>query len=133
GGDQAVGALNLYATRPSTFGQHQQDEGRRFAGEASRALSLAVRLAGHVEVTEQLQLALTSRTTIDQAMGIIMGQNRCSADDAFAVLRAASQHRNVKLRVVAEEVVAAVTTENSPTRQGNRAAVRDAPGWASGQ
>jgi len=38
-------------------------------------------------------------------MGVIMGQNRCTAEEAFVVLRQASQHRNVKLRAVAERIV----------------------------
>lgn len=124
GGDQAIGALNLYATRPHAFGHDEQAGGRRFAGEASRALSLAVRLAGDGELTAQLRTSLTSRTVIDQAIGIVMSQNRCGADQALVVLRDASQHRNVELRVVAEEVVATVTTDGAPTRQGDRAAGR---------
>lgn len=109
GGDQAVGALNLYSRSTHAFGEREQVAAQRFADEASRALSLAVRLVQHVELTEQLRAAMTSRAVIDQAMGIIMGQNRCGADEAFAVLRAASQHRNVKLRVVAQEIITSVT------------------------
>ena len=57
------------------------------------------------KVTDQLRAALNSRTLIDQTIGIIMGQNRCNADAAFAVLRSASQNRNVKLRDVAAEII----------------------------
>jgi ANTAR domain len=42
--------------------------------------------------------ALSGRAVIDQALGIIMGQRRCSADEAFGVLREVSQTSNVKLR-----------------------------------
>jgi len=109
GGDHAVGALNLYSRRAYAFGPAERAEAQRFAGEASRVLSLAVRLVHDVEITDQLRAALTSRTVIDQAIGIVMGQNRCDADTAFAVLRAASQHRNIKLRVVAAEILTAVS------------------------
>ena len=34
-----------------------------------------------------------------------MAQNRCSRDEAFALLRRASQHRNLKLREVARTVI----------------------------
>ena len=108
GGDNAVGALNLYSRRAHTFGHAEQTEAQRFANEASRALTLAVRLFHHVEITDQLRAALTSRTVIDQAIGIIMGQNRCSSEDAFAVLRNTSQNRNVRLRIVAADIVTAV-------------------------
>ncbi len=109
GGANAVGALNLYSRRTHAFGPAEQAEARRFADEASRALTLAVRFAHHIEITDQLKNALTSRAAIDQTIGIIMGQNRCDADTAFALLRTASQNRNVKLRVVAHEIIAAVS------------------------
>lgn len=109
GGDHAVGALNLYSGHPHTFAEAEQAAAASFADEASRTLTLALRLAHHVEVTEQLRAALTSRTAIDQAIGIIMGQNRCDADAAFAVLRTASQNRNIKLRVIAAEIITAVS------------------------
>jgi len=108
GGDRALGALNLYSREPGAFGAVEQADARRFADEASRALNLAVRFAQNIEITDQLRAALTSRTVIDQGIGIIMGQNRCDADAAFAILRAASQNRNVKLRIVADEIVTAV-------------------------
>ncbi len=108
GGADGVGALNFYSHEPYTFGTDLQAQGQRFADEASRALALAVRLAQHATINEQLQTALTSRTIIDQAMGIIMGQNRCSADEAFGILRSASQHRNAKLRTIAQEIVDAI-------------------------
>lgn len=107
--DGAPGALNFYATRPRAFGETEREYAQRFAAEASRALTLANRMARQGELTTQLKAALASRTTIDQAIGVIMGQNRCDADHAFGLLRAASQNRNVKLRTVAAEIVAAVS------------------------
>ena len=86
GGAHAAGALNLYSHRARGFGPAEQREAQWFAGEASRALDLAVRLAHDTEVTAQLREALSSRTVIDQAIGILMGQSRCDADAAFAVL-----------------------------------------------
>nr|MDQ3989594.1 GAF and ANTAR domain-containing protein [Actinomycetota bacterium] len=107
--DGIAGALNLYASRPRAFGETEREYGQRFAAEASRALALASRMARQSELTTQLEAALASRATIDQAIGIIMGQNRCDADHAFGLLRAASQNRNVKLRSVAAEIVTAVS------------------------
>ena len=117
GGKHAVGALNLYSRRPCAFGPLEQEKAQGFANEASRTLSLAVRLADSTEVTDQLRAALTSRTLIDQTIGIIMGQNRCDADAAFAVLRSASQNRNVKLRDVAAEIITTVSTQ--PPQRGH--------------
>ena len=113
-GDDVLGAMNFYASTAGAFGPEEQDRGHQFAEEATRALELAVRLGDQVEMTEQLKTALTSRAVIDQAIGVIMSQNSCNAEEAFAVLRAASQTRNVKLRDVAVEVIAAVGGEPSP-------------------
>ena len=51
-----------------------------------------------------------SRRTIDQAIGVVMGQNRCDAETAFTTLRSASQNRNVKLRDVAAGVLLSVSS-----------------------
>lgn len=107
--DAARGALNLYFSVPMRFDRGQVRDGLHFADQASGALELATRLAEHATTAAQLQEAMTSRSVIDQAIGIVMAQNRCSAEDAFDVLRKASQNRNVKLRVIATDVVRGVT------------------------
>jgi GAF domain-containing protein len=115
---EPIGALNLYSRRPGTFGQREQAAGLRFGGEASGVVGLAARLAEHAQRAEDLAAALASRSTIDQALGVVMAQRRCSADEAFGVLRGASQNRNVKLRDVAAEVLAAVSGQRPvPRRQ----------------
>jgi GAF domain-containing protein len=110
----APGALNLYADRPSAFGQKEIGRAEAFGAEASRALDLAGRLNSAVELARQLRQALLSRSTIDQAIGVVMAQNRCDADEAFDVLRSASQHRNVKLRDVAAGVLRSVGSAPPP-------------------
>jgi hypothetical protein len=57
-------------------------------------------MAERTEMSEHLQSALASRAVIDQALGVVMGQNRCTADETFDILRMNSQNRNVKLRDV---------------------------------
>jgi GAF domain-containing protein len=106
---EVLGALNIYATTPRAFGPGEQLVARRFADETSRALALAVRLAERTEMSAHLQAALASRAVIDQAISIIMGQNRCTTDEAFEVLRSISQNRNVKLRDIAADMVTAVS------------------------
>jgi hypothetical protein len=49
--------------------------------------------------------ATSTRSIIDQARGILMGQLKMGADEAFKVLVSTSSHRNVKLVVVAAELV----------------------------
>ena len=81
---------------------------------ASGALSLAMRLASDAALIDQLRSSLTSRSVIDQALGIIMAREHCNQARAFAILRSASQNSNVKLRDIASAVVTSVTGEPPP-------------------
>ncbi|MFF0089182.1 ANTAR domain-containing protein [Streptomyces canus] len=56
---------------------------------------------------EQLRQAMASRPVIDQARGVLMATHACSPDQAWNVLREASQLSNTKLRKVAAGVTAA--------------------------
>ncbi|WP_240720187.1 PAS and ANTAR domain-containing protein [Pseudarthrobacter sp. NamB4] len=49
--------------------------------------------------------ATSTRGVIDQARGILMGQLKMGSEDAFQMLVSTSSHRNVKLVVVAAELV----------------------------
>jgi len=109
-----VGALNLYSRQASAFGTAEARRAENFAENASGALSLAMRLASHAALIEQLRSSLTSRTVIDQALGIIMAREQCNQARAFAILRSASQNSNVKLRDIASAVVTSVTGEPPP-------------------
>jgi AmiR/NasT family two-component response regulator len=53
----------------------------------------------------QLHSALATREMIGQAQGILMERERISPDQAFDILRRASQHLNLKLRDVAQALV----------------------------
>ena len=111
-GDGAQLAINLYGREPDAFGEPEMRRARAYVDEAARALRLCLLLAERAEQSERadhLESAMASRSTIDQALGVIMGQNRISRDEAFAILRAASQHRNIKLREVAATLIENLT------------------------
>lgn len=108
-GDGAQLALDLYAREADAFGDDQMRRARLYAEEAARTLRLCLILAREAALADQLQTAMVSRSTIDQAVGVIMGQNRIPQEQAFAILRAASQHQNVKLRDVARTVIENLT------------------------
>lgn len=105
---QFFGALNLYSHEADAFDGRSRAAAARWAQQASGAVGVAVRLAEQTRYGQQMSEALTSRSVIDQAIGIVMAQQRCSADAAFAILRSASQGRNVKIRVIAADIVRAV-------------------------
>ena len=104
--DEARGALNMYGEQSHSFDVGQQAKALSYASQASASLRLAVRIAKLTDRTEDLQAAMASRTIIDVAVGIIMGQNRCSQETAFEILQRASSTRNIKLRDVAARLVA---------------------------
>lgn len=68
-------------------------------------MQLATRNARNNHLLEQLEEALASRTVIDQALGILMGQHSFGADSAFKLLRTQSQNSQRKLRDVAAQLV----------------------------
>jgi len=74
-------------------------------------VTIALRMASYAALTDQLRSSLASRTVIDQALGVIMAQQRCTQAQAFAILRAASQNTNVKLRDIAGAIVTGVSGE----------------------
>ncbi|PWW20906.1 ANTAR domain-containing protein [Geodermatophilus normandii] len=105
-GTRGRGALNLYASRPDAFTDADERLGRSWAAQASGALSVAWRMAAGEETVDNLTQAVTTRQEIGQAVGLLMAQRRCTADEAFALLKGASQRSNEKLREVAQRIVA---------------------------
>lgn len=73
-------------------------------------------LAAREERGRHLESALSSRTTIDQALGVLMGQRRITAAQAFDVLRRRSQQTDTKLRDVAATVIADATRDRPAVR-----------------
>lgn len=101
----ATAALNFYSPLVDAFSPEAVEAAEGFAAEVSASLRLAVRIAKLTESSADMRAAMESRTTIDLAVGVIMGQNRCSQDAAMAILKTASSTRNVKLREVAASVL----------------------------
>jgi hypothetical protein len=91
------GALNLYSRRVGAF--------EDFASLAALFAHQAAVAIGYAREIADLNDALRTRTTIGQAVGIIMERYGLPDERAFAFLTRLSQHQNVKLRVIAEEIV----------------------------
>jgi len=99
------GAMNMYAREPDAFTGEAVALGEILAGQAGQASQVAAAFFRHRDLAEQLREAMRSRSVIDQAIGVLMAQRKVTPDDGFALLREASQHLNVKLRLIAQEVV----------------------------
>jgi len=61
----------------------------------------------------RLQARMKSMPVIEQAKGILMAQQRCGPDEAFDLLRRASQRANVKVRVLAAQIIAKLAIAGS--------------------
>lgn len=97
--DDDLGALNLYSSVPEAFTAESEQVGLLFAAHAAVALIGA-------QHERQLTQAVASRELIGQTQGLLMAQNTIGADAAFALLVAASQRSNTKLRELVDQIVA---------------------------
>ena len=105
-GRDTIGALNVFAGGPNGLSEDDIALAGRIAAPAATTLANARAYGNVSRLAIQLQEALESRALIEQAKGIVMARERCSADQAFELLRQASQTSNRKLRDVAAAVVA---------------------------
>jgi GAF domain-containing protein len=103
--DGTFGALNLYARYPQAYGVLDRARGLLLASMAGFACSTALSHEEEQHRSENLHAALVTRELIGQAQGILIERERITADQAFHILREASQHLNVKLREVARDLV----------------------------
>jgi GAF domain-containing protein len=103
--ESVSGALNVYSTRPGAFGDDTIGPAQTFAEYAAVAVANAHLYDTQATLAQQMQAAMDSRAVIEQAKGIIMGERRCTADEAFRILSKLSQDTNRKLRDVAAALV----------------------------
>ncbi len=109
--EDTLGALNLYSTQVAAFDDESRQMGSLFAAHAALAMASA---AEH-EHGEHLENALESSRVIGVAVGILMEQSSVDRAGAFRILSLASQRSNVKLRELAERIVAGVESRADQT------------------
>ena len=93
-----MGSLNLYSEQPDAFDDHDVAFGAVFAAHAAVAWSTS-------RTIDNLRKGLQTRELIGEAVGILMARQDVSEAEAFDVLTRASQRLNVKLRLIADDVV----------------------------
>lgn len=103
--ERSRGALNFYCDAPAALTREDESTAGRWAARAAGALSVALRLADSDARAESLAQGLDGRTVIGAAIGLVMARERCTRDQAFQLLKLASQRRNTKLRDVAAGLV----------------------------
>jgi GAF domain-containing protein len=103
--DQVVGAMNVYAHAKEAFDERAERLGQLFAVPAAIAVQNAQILAQTQRLAPQFQSALTNRSVIDQAIGILMSRSGVSAAEANDRLRVLSQRERTKVAAAADGIV----------------------------
>jgi len=108
--DDVIGGLNIFVDRPVSL----SDADMRLAQALADAATIGILQQRAVHRTsvlaEQLQLALNSRVSIEQAKGVIAERHGISMDVAFETLRRYARDNNLKLHDVAAGVVTGAIT-----------------------
>ena len=111
-GKEKVGALNLYSRKESAFLAVEVRIAEWFASSVAAVLDDLRTFEELRTLAGNLETALTSRATIDQAKGIIMAQRHCTADEAFQHLADLSSRTSLKVKELARYIV---TQTQDPT------------------
>jgi GAF domain-containing protein len=99
--EDSVGALNLFSDTDGGLTDESVHEGMLLASFMTVAL-----IASHERRAAQtLRQGLRSNREIGKAVGLMMAFHKISDDEAFQMLRKASQDMNLKLAEVARQVV----------------------------
>ena len=106
-GPQTLASLNVDAETRGVFSEGDEALGLLLATHAAIALVAA----SGSERCAQLREALDSSRDVGLAIGVLMARCTVTRDQAFDLLRIASQNRNPKLRQLAQEVADTGTLE----------------------
>jgi hypothetical protein len=108
-----IGGLNLYSDQVDAFDDTAAAVGLLLATHGAIAASAVA----HRSHAEQLEHAVASNRKIGMAIGILMATHKVTEEQAFDLLRIASQNTNRKLRDVAHDVIESGTLDVvSPSR-----------------
>ena len=92
--EQHVGSLNIFRSKEGPVSSEDLLAAQAFADMASITL-----------LNGQLTNALTSRAILEQAKGILVGRRGLNIEEAFTWMRHHARNNNVKLAVVAQEII----------------------------
>jgi GAF domain-containing protein len=109
--ERHVGALNLYGFGDHGFTEIDEVLLQVFVAAVEGAVWNARRAEQWRSEVDGLRAAMKTRATIDQAKGMLMALHGISEDRAFEVLVQQSQQRNIRVAVLAAEVVKSLTTQ----------------------
>jgi GAF domain-containing protein len=103
--ERVVGTMNIYARRRDAFDTRSAALGETYAIPAAIAVQNSQVLTRARQLTTQLEKALATRAVIDRAIGVLIGRDGLSTEDAEHRLRATSRAEGVTMRQGAEAVL----------------------------
>lgn len=120
-------SVNVYSRSAPAFDPFDEHLMRLYTVTASHAITNTQRWQRFRETVAQLERALSSRSEIDQAKGVLRAMTGCTADEAFATLVELSQRYHTKLRDVARQLLEEYASPTRTTRSSGSAAARTTP------
>ena len=117
--DCVVGAMNVYGRVRDAFTEDAMRLGEAFAGPAAMSVHNAQALFQARRLAGELRVAMTNRSVIDQALGVLMSRTGITEDEALARLRTRSQSEQVKVSVLAQRIVAEAVRRAQARRAGD--------------
>ena len=102
---EVAASLNLYSRSRIELSDRQMRLATSYAEQLAATLQSVDAYKSTAQLAQNMAEAMRSRAVIEQAKGIVMGERRCTAEEAFTILVKVSQDSNRKLRDVAAALV----------------------------
>jgi GAF domain-containing protein len=116
--EQSVGSFNLYGRDPAAFDSLDAEILDLLTTAVSRTIGDFARYKSASRVAETIQGALENRAPIEQAKGMLMALHGIDAGAAFDMLREESQAKNIRLHVIASDLVQRLSQANGAPTNG---------------
>ncbi len=112
--DRGIGAMNLYSKQEGAIAPEDETTALAIGSNAAATIANASAYWSAQATADNLNEAMKTRAVIEQAKGVLMGQQRgTTPDEAFELLVKASQRENLKLRDIAQRIVDAASSRPS--------------------
>lgn len=103
--EERIGSLDVYDHAPRQWEPDEIESATVLADIAAAFVFNASELSRSRRTAEQLQEALDSRVSIEQAKGLYAGQRDMSPDDAFLAIRNHARSNHQTVRDVAQSII----------------------------
>jgi GAF domain-containing protein len=117
---ETIGGINLFSTRSHSPGETALRVAQALADMATIGILQQRSIHRTSLLAEQLQTALNTRLSIEQAKGVLAERRQISMDTAYQQLRAYARDNNLKLASVAEAVASGTLPADDLARPAGR-------------